>query len=58
MKKYIINRLKEPSTWSGLGMLAVSLGLGVPPGTIEAITQVATGVGGLLSIFLREKSAA
>lgn len=52
---YIINRLKEPSTWGGLGMLAVSLGLGLPPGTIEAVTQIGVGVAGLAAIFLREK---
>lgn len=52
---YIINRLKEPSTWGGLGMLAVSLGLGLPPGTIEAITQVGIGIAGLAQVFLREK---
>lgn len=55
---YIINRLKEPSTWSGLGMLAVSLGLGIPPGTIEAVTSIGVGVAGLAAIFLREKSGA
>ncbi|CAN7305848.1 hypothetical protein [Acidovorax delafieldii] len=55
---YIINRLKEPSTWSGLGMLAVSLGLGIPPGAVEAVTQVGVGLAGLVSIFLREKSGA
>ena len=55
---YIINRLKEPSTWSGLGMLAVSLGLGIPPGVMEAITQVGVGVAGLAAVFLRERAGA
>jgi hypothetical protein len=55
---YIINRLKEPSTWSGLGMLAVSLGLGIPPGVMEAITQVGVGVAGLAAVFLRERASA
>lgn len=54
---YIIQRLREPSTWSGLGMLAVSLGLGIPPGTLEAITSIGVGVAGLASILLREKAA-
>jgi hypothetical protein len=56
--KYIINRLKEPSTWSGLGMLAVSLGLGVPPGTLEAIASIGVGVAGLAAVLLREKTGA
>lgn len=54
---FIINRLKEPSTWSGIGMVAVSLGLGLPPGTIEAVAQVGVGLAGLAAIFLREKGA-
>lgn len=50
-----IERLKEPSTWAGLGLLA-SL-VGVPPGTLELVTQVATGIAGLAAIFLKERAA-
>lgn len=55
---YIIKRLREPSTWGGLGMLLVSLGMGIPPGAIEAVTSIGVGVAGLASIFLGEKSGA
>lgn len=52
---FIFNRLREPSTWSGLAAVAVSLGLGVPPGTIEAVTQIGVGLFGLAGIFLPER---
>lgn len=55
---YIIKRLREPSTWGGLGMLLISLGMGIPPGAIEAVTSIGVGVAGLASIFLGEKSGA
>lgn len=52
MKKIILNRIKEPSTWAGLSMLGVVFGL--PPGTIEAVGQVAGGIAALVAIFLPE----
>lgn len=54
-KKYIMARLREPSTWSGIAAISVSLGLGLPPGAMEAVAQVGVGVAGLVSIFMREK---
>jgi hypothetical protein len=52
---FIINRLREPSTWSGIAALAVALGMGIPPGTVEAITQVGVGLAGLAAVVLRER---
>lgn len=52
---YLLNRIREPSTWAGIASLAISLGLGVPPGTIEAAGQAAAGIAGLLAIFVRER---
>lgn len=53
---FFLNRLREPSTWSGLASIAVALGLGVPPGTVEAVTQIGIGLAGLAAVFLREKA--
>lgn len=52
---YIINRFKEPSTWSGLAAIAMSLGWGVPPGIMEAVTQIGVGLAGLAGVLLSEK---
>ena len=54
MKNIILKRIKEPSTWAGLGLL-VSF-FGVPPGTLELIQQVAVGVAGLVAVFAPEAS--
>ena len=56
MKKIIIQRIKEPSTWAGLSMLGVVFGL--PPGTIEAVGQVAGGLAALVAIFMPEAANA
>lgn len=50
----ILNRLREPSTWAGLGVLGVLFGL--PPGTIDLAGQVIGGVAGLVSIVLTERA--
>jgi len=53
--EFIFNRMREPSTWSGLASLAVAFGLGIPPGTVEAVTQLGVGIAGLAAVFLRER---
>lgn len=55
---FIIDRLKEPSTWSGIAAMAVAFGIGFPPGTFEAITQIGVGIAGLAGVVLREKGKA
>lgn len=52
MKKALLNRIKEPSTWAGLSVLAALVG--VPPGTFELVSQIVMGVAGLAAIALPE----
>lgn len=47
-------RIKEPSTWAGIAALGVLFGL--PPGSVEAVSQVVGGVAALAAIFLPEKT--
>jgi hypothetical protein len=54
---YIINRLKEPSTYAGLAALLAAFGLNVEPGILQAIVAMATGLAGLASILVGEKAA-
>ena len=56
--RFIIERLREPSTWSGIASIALAFGLGIPPGALEAVTQIGVGVAGLAGIVLREKGKA
>lgn len=37
MKQYILERLKEPSTWRGLVLIATALGAKISPDQAEAI---------------------
>ena len=53
--KALIARLREPSTWAGLGIIAALFG--VPTGTFELVSQVVGGVAGLAAIFLPEAKA-
>ncbi|MFI3244721.1 MAG: hypothetical protein R3Y56_10770 [Akkermansia sp.] len=47
---YIINRLKERSTWLGIISLATGIGLSVNPAWVEAIIAAGVGLAGLVSI--------
>jgi len=55
MRTIIINRLREPSTWAGVSIIAAMFG--VPPGTVDLIGQVVAGVAGLAAIVLPEVKA-
>lgn len=50
--KQALKRMKEPSTWAGLGIIATLLG--VPPGTFELVTQIGMGMAGLFAVALPE----
>lgn len=50
---YLISRLREPSTWSGLAVLFALFG--VPATTIGLVQQVVGGVLGLAAILVPEK---
>lgn len=49
---YIINRAKEPSSWSGFGFLF--LAMGVPAGTYQLISQAGMAIAGLLAVAIPE----
>lgn len=57
MNRYdYLNRLSEPSTWAGVGMLLGLLGVNLAPEQAQAFVQGGVGLAGLLAIFIREKS--
>ncbi len=51
---HILNRLREPSTYAGLAVLASTFGVSEP--VYQAAASIAAGLASLLSIFLSEKS--
>ena len=52
----LLNRLKEPSTWAGLGVLLGLFGVKVLPEQLTAIVGVVTAICAALAVFLPEKS--
>ncbi|MBF0444251.1 MAG: hypothetical protein HQL68_01575 [Magnetococcales bacterium] len=47
---YLINRLKEPSTWRSLILLLTAFGLSISPEAMEHIVTVGVGLSGLVGI--------
>lgn len=54
---YILERLKEPSTYRGLAILGGIVGISLEPNQWTAIAAAVAGVIGLVEVFRREKSA-
>jgi hypothetical protein len=55
VKKYIVERLKEQSTWRGLVLLATAAGIPVAPAQAEAIIAVGMAIVGAINVFSAEK---
>lgn len=53
----LIARLKEPSSWAGLGVLAGAFGLNVAPDAWHTIVQFGTAAAGLAALLLKEKAS-
>lgn len=49
---FLMQRIKEPSTWAALSAIAALLG--APVGSVDAIHSIVGGVAGLVAIFLPE----
>jgi hypothetical protein len=50
-------RLREPSTYAGLAAVLAVLHLSTDPGLIHSLTLIGTGIGGVISFVLPERSA-
>lgn len=49
---FIIQRLKEPSTWAGVSVVLIALGVNVSE---AELATVGGGISAILAIFLRER---
>lgn len=49
---YIVNRMKEPSTYAGLAALLGVVGLKVAPEQLNALITVLTAVAGAIAVFV------
>jgi len=51
--KYLLDRLKEPSTWRGLAILATVFGININPEQVNAIVTVGGCVIGAIGAFTK-----
>jgi hypothetical protein len=56
MKKFILKRLREASTWRGIMALITATGIALNPEQIEALIIVGMGVMGALGAFFPDQS--
>ena len=52
---WIVNRLREPSTWRGLVWLATAAGVSLSPDLWESITALGMAVAGLIGVLTRDE---
>jgi hypothetical protein len=50
-------RLKEPSSYAGLGIILMAMHLSIPPDIVKSITYIGMGVGGILAVVFPENGA-
>jgi hypothetical protein len=48
MKAYVLERLKEPSTWRGIVLLLTAIGVPIAPGMADMIISAGLAVTGLI----------
>ena len=58
MKKYLLDRLREPSTWAGLFTILTLAGVPVSPTTWGLTQQVVGGAVGLWAVLSKEGAPA
>ena len=56
--KYLLERLKEPSTWRGLFALLTAVGLKLHPEMQEAILTTGLSLIGMINVIRKESDAA
>jgi len=52
----VLSRLKEPSTFAGIGGVLAAIGISLPAEAMTSIITIIGGVAALASMFMREKS--
>lgn len=55
MLDFVIDRLKERSTWLGITTLLTAVGIGLSPEAIEAIATAGAAVGAAILILTKDK---
>jgi hypothetical protein len=54
--EFVVARLREPSTYAGLGALLAAAGIHVNDLVVQALIQVLVSVAGLVAVLMPEKA--
>lgn len=55
MKKYLLQRAHEPSTWRGIILLVTALGVPIAPALSDAIVTVGLATAGLVGVLTADR---
>lgn len=55
MLKFFLARLKEPSTWRGIVMLATGFGVALTPDQANAVVAVGVAIVGLIGVLTADQ---
>ncbi len=55
MKSYILDRVREPSTWRGAILFLTAIGVPIAPQMAEAIVTAGLGIAGLVGMLSSDK---
>ena len=53
--RYLLDRIKEPSTWRGLILFVTGFGITLSPETATNIVAAGTGIAGLVGIMTADR---
>ena len=56
MKTYVLERLKEPSTWRGIVLLLTAAGVPMAPGVADLVVAVGLAVAGMIGTVMPDKA--
>jgi hypothetical protein len=55
MKYYLLDRVKEPSTWRGAILFLTAIGVPIAPELQTAIVSAGLGIAGLIGVLTADK---
>jgi hypothetical protein len=55
MRQYILDRVREPSTWRGAILFLTAIGVPIAPQLAEAIVTAGLGIAGLVGILTPDR---
>jgi hypothetical protein len=52
---FVLNKLKEPSTWHGINIIVAAVGYNVAPEMWQGVANTGVAVAGLIEVIRKEK---